>query len=119
MRQVGLIPVEIEIVRHDSPTQCNMGCSPELLDVTVLILRPLDQLLLNLRTFMAQKLFDGGLGMFVFLWGLETFQRAEIAFQGVLERGDGKLWKLRLIGERASDGRVELELCYCCRHRWV
>lgn len=51
-----------------------------------LILRPLDQLLMNPRAFSFEKLLNGSLGSFMFPFVLESLEGLEVSFAGILER---------------------------------
>ena len=63
------------------------------------ILRVLFQSLLGSWSIVLQELLNSPLCLFVLFRILEAFECAEVAFARLLERGDGKLWKLSLTSE--------------------
>lgn len=62
---------------------------PKVLDITILLLRPLDELLLNPRSIVLQKLLDGMFRVLMLFWSLQALDCSKVALAGFLEWRNG------------------------------
>lgn len=62
---------------------------PKVLDITILLLRPLDELLLNPRSIVLQKLLYGMFRVLMLFWCLQALDCSKVALAGFLEWRNG------------------------------